>query len=508
MTNGTTYYYRTCAYDNAGNVSMGATASATPQISDTTPPTGSISINNGATYTNSTSVILSISASDPSGVSQMCVSNTTLCSSWETYTTSKSWTLTSGDGTKIVYILFKDNIGNANSSPYSDSIILDTTPPTPGTIFNLTASNGQCSLNWDSASDNGSGMHSTQAYEVRYQAGSDPGSCIGGAQAYIGTGLSYLHPGLTNGTTYYYRLCYKDSVGNESQFSGNPKTCTPQTGIESNCFDGIDNDNDSKIDCADSDCDEKADGSCDTGQLGICADGTYACSEGSKVCLQKNQPQQEGPPGNATCSDGLDNDCDGETDSDDPDCADFTKTGIFHDGYWYLDLNGNHKWDTEDERYKFGRLGDIPITGDWNNDGYTEIGIFRSGYFYLDSNGNGKWDSGVDTKYKFGSSTDIPVKGGWNGDGYTEIGIFRNGYWYLDINRNYKWDTGDNRYKFGSSTDIPVTGDWNGDGMTEIGIFRNGYWYLDYDGNGKWDSGVDKKYKFGSSGDIPVTGKW
>jgi len=31
LTNGTTYYYRACAYDNAGNVSTGATATATPQ---------------------------------------------------------------------------------------------------------------------------------------------------------------------------------------------------------------------------------------------------------------------------------------------------------------------------------------------------------------------------------------------------------------------------------------------------------------------------------------------
>lgn len=321
LTNGQTYYYRACAYDNAGNVSTGATAYATPQASDTTPPTGSISINSGATYTNSTSVTLSISASDPSGVSQMCISNTTSCSSWETYTTSKSWTLSTGDGTKIVYIWFKDGVGNANSSPYSDIIILDTTPPTTtdnssstwtstspvivtlspndgsgsgvastkycvditntcapsitgtsvsvscasgsectqyvryfsidnvgnpettkssnqirqdrkaptsGTTFNASAGNAQCSLNWDAATDGGSGLHSTQAYEVRYQAGSDPGSCTGGSQAYIGPGLSYNHSPLTNGTTYYYRLCYKDNVGNQSQFTGNPKTCTPQ----------------------------------------------------------------------------------------------------------------------------------------------------------------------------------------------------------------------------------------------------------------------------------------
>ncbi|MBM4402073.1 MAG: carboxypeptidase regulatory-like domain-containing protein [Candidatus Cloacimonetes bacterium] len=50
--------------------------------------------------------------------------------SWETYAISKSWTLTSGDGSKTVYIKFKDTAGNT-SSTYSDSIILDTTSLTP-----------------------------------------------------------------------------------------------------------------------------------------------------------------------------------------------------------------------------------------------------------------------------------------------------------------------------------------------------------------------------------------
>lgn len=134
LSNGTPYYYRVCAYDNAGNVSNGATASATPKSSDTTPPTCSIKINNDAQYTNTRSVTLSINASDPSGVSKMCISNTTSCSSWEGYTTTKNQTLTSGDGTKTVYAWFEDGVGNRNDNPCSDTIILDTTPPTTTAI--------------------------------------------------------------------------------------------------------------------------------------------------------------------------------------------------------------------------------------------------------------------------------------------------------------------------------------------------------------------------------------
>jgi hypothetical protein len=46
----------------------------------------------------------------------------------ETYAISKAWTLSSGDGTKPVYVKFKDGAGNW-SSAYSDTILLDTSAP-------------------------------------------------------------------------------------------------------------------------------------------------------------------------------------------------------------------------------------------------------------------------------------------------------------------------------------------------------------------------------------------
>ncbi|MDI1450420.1 sialidase family protein [Polyangium sp. 6x1] len=51
--------------------------------------------------------------------------------------------------------------------------------------------------------------------------------------------------------------------------------------------------------------------SCTTGQVGVCAAGTTACTGGSTVCNQNNQPSSE-------LCDGLDNDCDGQTDESNP----------------------------------------------------------------------------------------------------------------------------------------------------------------------------------------------
>ena len=56
----------------------------------------------------------------------------------------------------------------------------------------------------------------------------------------------------------------------------------------------------------------------------------------------------------------------------------------------------------------FGQAGDRAVTGDWDGDGDTEIGVFRNGYWFLDANGNGAWDPGTDTVYTFGQAGDIP----------------------------------------------------------------------------------------------------
>lgn len=84
-----------------------------------------VTINNGATYTNSTSVNLTLSATN---ATQMCFSNdNSAWSNWENYSTAKNWTIPSAEGTETVYVQFRDS-GNLTSTA-SASIILDVTPP-------------------------------------------------------------------------------------------------------------------------------------------------------------------------------------------------------------------------------------------------------------------------------------------------------------------------------------------------------------------------------------------
>jgi hypothetical protein len=116
--------FRVRAIDKAGN--LDTSPASRSWFVDTVLPKGTISINGGAASASSRSVTLRLSASDlspASGVASMRFRNggTTTWSSWLAYSTSKSWRLTAGAGTKTVYVQYKDRAGNVSAAA-SDTI--------------------------------------------------------------------------------------------------------------------------------------------------------------------------------------------------------------------------------------------------------------------------------------------------------------------------------------------------------------------------------------------------
>ena len=223
-----------------------------------------------------------------------------------------------------------------------------------------------------------------------------------------------------------------------------------------------------------------------------------------------------------------------------------SEIGIFYKGEWFIDLNGNGRWDSEDIWAKLGHDEDLPVTGDWDGDGKDDIGIFGPAWagdprailldpglpdpdnppdtkpknippepedatlgsrvMKLTSLGHLRADL-IDHVFHFGVAGDMPVTGDWNGDGINAIGIFRNGRWNLDADGDGRWTEADAYVVFGRSGDLPVVGDFNGDGVDDLGVYRAGKWYLDTNGNREIDA-HDKVFELGGANDQPVVGDW
>ncbi len=201
---------------------------------------------------------------------------------------------------------------------------------------------------------------------------------------------------------------------------------------------------------------------------------------------------------------------------------------IYVGGQWFVDLNGNGRWDAGDLWMQLGTDMDRPVIGDWDGDGKDDIGIFgrqwlrdpyrikrdpglpdpdnkrrrevdsrklvarrdelrgedRERLLKRGDDGSLRADA-VDHVFQYGDQADTPISGDWNGDGIDQIGLFREGKWLLDVDGDGRWTESDRRANFGRFGDQPVVGDFNGDEIDEIGVVRGDQWIIDTDGDRK-----------------------
>jgi sugar lactone lactonase YvrE len=115
--------------DSAGAIS--STVSDTILLDTGVQPEYSVTINNGALYTNKIAVQLTISAKPQAAEMQVSNDGGFIGVAWEPYSAHKAWEITryrNQEITRLVYVRFRDADGNV-SSLYLDDIILDTNPP-------------------------------------------------------------------------------------------------------------------------------------------------------------------------------------------------------------------------------------------------------------------------------------------------------------------------------------------------------------------------------------------
>jgi len=219
LSNGTTYSFRVCAIDGAGNVSTGLTGSAMPRP-EGNPPVGTIQINRGAKFTASRTVTLALAATDDTRVAQMCVSDGAACTSFVAYATSASYAFSAGDGARTLRVAYRDSWGNT-SAPVAATIVIDTTAP-DGAALSAATSPSTVALSWTTATDAGSGL---AGYKLVATTGAVPpaSGCTTGTTLATGGATSFRHA-VAAKATWSYRVCAIDLAGNVS--AGSTKTAT------------------------------------------------------------------------------------------------------------------------------------------------------------------------------------------------------------------------------------------------------------------------------------------
>lgn len=185
------------------------------------PPSGQISINDGAPATNQTAVTLTLPAYDMSGVAAMRFSaDGVYFSDWVSYSLHYTGTLTpASDGLKTLYAQFRDVVGK-DSALVSDTILLDTQRPSSAVAaLPATVLQPSFDLSW-TGQDNSSGVahYDIQAWDSHSSAWQNLAQRTSLTQT-VFTGQDE--------TTYCFRSRATDRAGNvEAWPVGQGDTCT------------------------------------------------------------------------------------------------------------------------------------------------------------------------------------------------------------------------------------------------------------------------------------------
>ncbi|HEX2072118.1 MAG TPA: hypothetical protein VHF90_10780 [Thermoleophilaceae bacterium] len=215
---------------------------------------------------------------------------------------------------------------------------------------------------------------------------------------------------------------------------------------------------------------------------------------------------------------------------------------------WFLkDANGVGP---HDKSFTFGANGDVPVAGDWNNDGIDTPGMVRGNVWHLR---NWSTSGGTELSFTYGSSGMAPIAGDWDNDGTDTPGMYSAGNWYLRNSNSTGTANLTFQYSSGAPGTVPLMGDWNNDGTDTPAVRISNHWYLrnsnstgvanlsldygnstthlalagDWDGDGVTTPGVydtstqtfylrnsnttgaaDVSFTWGSAGDRPIVGDW
>jgi hypothetical protein len=134
---------------------------------------------------------------------------------------------------------------------------------------------------------------------------------------------------------------------------------------------------------------------------------------------------------------------------------------------------GPARADLIDHVFRFGSEKDVAISGDFNGDGISSIGVFRDGKWTLDVDGDGLMSPEHDREVEFGDVGDIPLVGDFDGDGIDDMAIVRGNQVIVDTNANGRIDATDQVFLLQDDVGTVIAGDFDGDGKDEAAIYQS-----------------------------------
>jgi titin len=226
LTNGTSYTFQVAATNAVGTGTYSSSSAAlTPRTTPTTPTAVS------GTFGDS-SVSLTWSAPASNGGSEitdyMIQSSSDGGSTWTTFadgtSTAASTTVTGlTNGTAYTFRVAAMNaVGNSSYSTASTAVTPRATPGAPAAVAGV-AGNTSASLTWSAPASNGAAITD---YSIQYS--SNAGSTWVAFSDGTSSSTSAIVTGLTNGTSYTFRVAATNSVGT-SAYSAASSAVTPAT---------------------------------------------------------------------------------------------------------------------------------------------------------------------------------------------------------------------------------------------------------------------------------------
>ncbi|MCB1247450.1 MAG: PQQ-dependent sugar dehydrogenase [Acidimicrobiia bacterium] len=193
------------------------------------------------------------------------------------------------------------------------------------------------------------------------------------------------------------------------------------------------------------------------------------------------------------------------------DCDGIDTPGLYRQSDGYVYLRNSNTQGTADVSFFFGNPGDIPIAGDFDADGCDTVSVYRpsEGRVYI-INELGDGDGGLgaaDFAYYFGNPGDVPFTGDFDDDGDDTIGLYRQSTGYVYFRNTHTQGNAEFEFYFGNPGDRFVAGDWTGAGPDTPGVFRpsNATFYLKHTNT---QGNADESFPYGSSNMLPVAGDW